>query len=74
MSANRISVEKEPAELPGLAGIAAHIQEPCCFCRKPTRYWVAPVTGKSVACCPKCAPKYHPRDLPSKAEWMSANR
>ncbi len=68
MSLNRITVQKEPAaiakEFPSTTQI-----ELCCFCWKPTRYWVAPVTGQSVACCPKCAPKYHPRDLPSKAEW-----
>ena len=65
-----VKVEKEPASIEA----EFSTQELCCFCWKPTRYWVAPITGQSVACCRKCAPKYGPRDLPSKAEWCRRAR
>jgi len=42
--------------------------ENCCFCWKPTRYWV---TSKDVACCQKCAKNNFMINVPSKTEWCS---
>lgn len=44
------------------------VQERCCKCRKPTRWWYAP---KDVAVCPECAAYTTPEDLPSKDEWCA---
>ena len=44
------------------------VQERCCMCRKPTRYWYNP---KDVAVCPECAKHTSPDDLPSKADWIA---
>lgn len=45
--------------------------EPCCFCSAPTRYWFAP---KDVAVCQACAEKREADEVPSKREWLNANR
>lgn len=48
------------------------IKERCCFCRKPTDWWTAIKSrkpGEQVACCPKCAPVYRVKDVPSKRHW-----
>ena len=49
------------------------VQENCCVCRKPTRYW----WGKgvqNVALCPECAKKTKASELPTKAEWIEKER
>lgn len=46
--------------------------ERCCFCRARTAYWTDLPDrdpGKQVACCPKCAKKATPKDVPSKKTW-----
>ncbi len=55
-----------------------HDQEPkwmtaerCCFCRTPTRYWHTP---KDVAVCPSCSTQHSESEVPSKRDWINANR
>lgn len=43
--------------------------EDCCFCWKPTLFWVAPVTGDSVAVCESCAATHELKDVPTKQQW-----
>lgn len=46
--------------------------ENCCFCRRPTRYWTELASrkpGGQVACCPDCAGRAEPSDVPSKKTW-----
>jgi hypothetical protein len=64
----KIVVEREPKD-PKARGIDAILMERCCFCRKPTRFWVAPLTKDSVACCEECASGRKAFELPTKAEW-----
>lgn len=48
-------------------------QENCCKCGKPTRFWFG--TGeRNVALCEMCAPMYEEGDIPTKAEWITAER
>jgi predicted amidophosphoribosyltransferase len=47
------------------------VQERCCMCRKPTRYWYKP---KDVAVCPECAKHTSPGQLPSKSDWIKKER
>jgi len=49
------------------------VQEKCCLCRKPTRYWWG--TGAlNVALCPDCAKITKAIELPTKAEWCTKER
>ena len=49
------------------------VQENCCKCGLPTRYWYG--TGVSnVALCRACADMYEVGDLPTKAEWVAGER
>lgn len=62
-----VPVEHEPNDFP-----IAHIQEACCFCRKPTRYWTALADrkpGQQVACCQSCAAAHKPSEVPTKDAW-----
>lgn len=59
----RIKVERESK------GLTRFGTENCCFCHKPTRFWVAPLTKTSVACCEECAGGRKAFELPTKAEW-----
>jgi len=59
-----ITVIHEPDDVPRTA-----TRELCCFCYKPTRFWVAPMTGESVACCPGCASAHDSCELPTKRAW-----
>jgi hypothetical protein len=60
-----VRVEAEPK--------TAWPKENCCMCRKPTGYWYG--TGPlNVALCPVCASNADPSDLPTKAEWIKAER
>jgi hypothetical protein len=46
--------------------------EKCCFCRAGTPFWTAlpdRKLGQQVACCPHCASRANPKDIPSKAAW-----
>lgn len=45
--------------------------ESCCFCKTPTHYWHTP---KDVAVCQSCAATHDVSALPSKREWLNANR
>ena len=50
-------------------------EEPCCFCREPTSFWVRlPDMKESVACCEECGERAHPDDVPSKALWFRRER
>lgn len=42
--------------------------ERCCFCRAQTNYWYE---DKDVACCPTCAQRAVPTDVPSQREWCT---
>lgn len=42
--------------------------EACCFCRAVTPWWTA-LPKKIVACCPKCAARGEPADVPTKKAW-----
>jgi hypothetical protein len=66
-----ISVVQEPAAETRFFGAT---RESCCFCRTPTLFWVAPVTGESVACCQPCAGTHEPKDLPTKKKWCESER
>ena len=45
--------------------------EPCAFCATPTRFWFAP---KDVAVCESCACLHDAGDVPSKRDWLNAQR
>lgn len=45
--------------------------ESCAFCKAPTRYWFSP---KDVAVCQSCAEKHEACEVPTKREWLNANR
>lgn len=45
--------------------------ERCCFCRVKTRFWYTP---NDVACCPDCAHRAKPEDVPDKKTWMRRER
>ena len=44
------------------------VQERCCLCRKPTRFWYTP---KDVALCEACATTATPAALPTKEAWIA---
>ena len=47
--------------------------ENCCICRSPTLYWYG--TGeRNVALCQWCADLVEPDELPTKAQWVEAER
>jgi hypothetical protein len=55
--------------------------ERCCFCDKRTKYWYFPpgsrrkkINCNEVACCPECAKKHNPEDMPSKDVWCANQR
>jgi hypothetical protein len=51
--------------------------EKCCFCRTQTQHWTAlegRTEGQQVACCPECAQKANPEDVPTKKVWMRRER
>jgi hypothetical protein len=53
--------------------LAGDVQENCCMCRKPTRFWWG--TGaRNVALCPDCAKTTKARDLPTKADLVKKER
>jgi len=46
--------------------------EKCCFCRDRTPWWTSLPSrrgGQQVACCPTCASRGDPKDVPSKTDW-----
>ena len=45
--------------------------EPCAFCKSPTHLWFRP---KDVAVCVSCAEVREPEEVPSKRDWINANR
>lgn len=45
--------------------------EHCAFCRAKTRYWFA---KKDVAVCPACAEGRTASEVPSKRDWITAER
>ena len=48
-------------------------KENCCLCRTPTSYWYG--TGsRNVALCQGCAIRAESSKLPTKAEWIEAER
>ena len=47
------------------------LQERCCLCRTPTRYWHKKT---DVALCPVCASKARLSDLSTKKEWCDKER
>lgn len=49
------------------------VQENCCKCRTPTRFWYGE-GASNVALCPSCADKYTIDDLPTKKEWCESER
>jgi hypothetical protein len=49
------------------------VQENCCMCRKPTRWWWG--TGaRNVALCPDCAKTTKASELPTKEAWCAKER
>jgi len=47
--------------------------EHCCVCLAPTSYWFG--TGPlNVALCPTCATQAEPDKLPTKAQWIEAEK
>ena len=52
--------------------------ERCCFCREPTPFWTikngVETTGEDVACCPRCAARALPEDVPTKKVWFRRER
>ena len=49
------------------------VQELCCLCRTPTRWWYG--TGPdNVAVCPDCAKTATHKDLPTKEQWFKKER
>ena len=44
------------------------VQERCCMCRAPTRWWYAPA---DVALCPPCGKTTKRDSLPTKREWCA---
>lgn len=62
----KLSIEHNGSE-------AGEVQENCCKCGNPTRYWFG--TGyRNVALCERCASTYTEEDLPTKAEWIATER
>ena len=62
-----VEVHKEPANMD------CWPKENCCVCRLPTAYWYG--TGPlNVALCQACAIRAEPDRLPTKAQWMDAER
>lgn len=49
------------------------VQERCCICRAPTRWWYGTGT-RNVALCPDCAKTARATALPTKAEWIAKER
>lgn len=52
-------------------------QENCCFCRAPTPWWTSLPNRRGqlqVACCPSCAARGEPVDVPTKAVWFRRER
>jgi hypothetical protein len=50
--------------------------EVCCFCRTPTPWWTSldrPI-GEQVACCPHCASRANPEEVPTKKAWCRRER
>lgn len=43
------------------------VQERCCMCRTPTRYW----HSSDVALCQVCAKKTKRAELPAKKDWCA---
>jgi hypothetical protein len=65
-----IKIHEEPVEI-------SDVKELCCFCRKPTSFWYTPEgqdPGKAVACCPDCACRAEPQDVPDKKTWIRRER
>lgn len=60
-----IKVTHEPAEFKGV------LRENCFRCGDPTPFWYTP---KDVPCCGICAEALYPDDVPSKADYLKANR
>ena len=50
--------------------LPGEVQENCCMCRTPTRYWWGK-GERNVALCPDCAKTTKAADLPTKAEWCA---
>lgn len=51
--------------------------EPCAGCGDLTLRWSAlpdRTPGEQVALCPLCAARLSPADVPSKADWIAAQR
>lgn len=46
------------------------VQERCCICRVPTRYW----HRSDVALCQACAKKTALTALPTKADWCAKEK
>jgi hypothetical protein len=62
-----VEVHKEPSEK------NCWPKENCCVCRTPTSYWYG--TGPlNVALCPTCATRATADSLPTKAQWIDAER
>jgi hypothetical protein len=52
-------------------------QEKCCFCRDQTAWWTSLPNrkpGAQVACCPHCASRADPKEVPSKTAWCRRER
>lgn len=66
-NAMSVEVHKEPSEM------NCWPKENCCVCRTPTSYWYG--TGPlNVALCPTCATRATADSLPTKAQWIDAER
>jgi hypothetical protein len=53
------------------------ICEKCCFCRSKTAFWTSlpdRPPGQQVACCPHCASRGEPEDVPPKPVWCRRER
>lgn len=64
-----ISLYREPGNDPPT--------ERCCICRDKTVFWSAlpdRTPGQQVACCPHCASRANPNDIPTKTVWMRRER
>ncbi len=59
-----IKVEIEPEDM-------GPVKENCCFCRRPTPYWIV---NADVACCQSCATRATKADIPTKDQWIRRER
>ena len=71
-----IPTEREPGPEPVTLGELAQL-ELCCLCRTSTPFWTklpGRTPGEQVAICTGCAEATEPTAVPTKVEWLAAER